>query len=161
MDVKLLKATTDDAPCLLEMRKICFAPHLQRYQDYETNPAMVTVERILWLIENENYYKILYSGVCVGAINIRKLDDLGGYKLHIIYVLPGYQGKGIGQSAICLAEKLFPEAKKWRLKTLEDMPANRHVYEKMGYSFTGKTEGINEKLTLVCYEKAAGECQGN
>jgi len=35
----------------------------------------------------------------------------------------------------------------------EYMPYNRHVYEKAGYIFTGKTEKINDKLTLVYYQK--------
>ena len=87
------------------------------------------------------------------SINIRKLDEIGSYKLHIINVLPEYQGRGIGQEAIRLAEGLFPDAKSWCLETLEDMPNNRHLYEKAGYKFTGKTEKINDKLTLVYYQK--------
>ena len=50
-------------------------------------------------------------------------------------------------------EDIFSDAKIWFLETLEDMPDNRHIYEKCGYKFTGKTEIINDKLTLVFYEK--------
>jgi len=50
-------------------------------------------------------------------------------------------------------EQLFPDARSWCLKTLEDMPNNRHVYEKIRYKFTGSTEKVNDKLTIVFYEK--------
>ena len=153
MKIKLIKATVDDAQNLLAMQKICFMPHLQRYRDYESSPATATIDTILWIIENENYYKIMYDNKCVGAINVRKDNDLGEYKLRTINILPEYQGKGVGQVAIPLAEQLFPDATKWYLETLADMPENRHLYEKMGYVFTGKTEMINERLTLVFYEK--------
>ena len=152
MKVFLVKAVSEDAERLLEIQKICFTPHLERYQDYETSPATVPIERIRWLIQNENFYKVLLNGIWIGSTNIRKLDGNGNYKLHIINILPEYQGKGIGQSVIKLAENLFPDAKTWCLETLEDMPYNRRVYEKVGYIFTGKTES-NDKLSLVFYKK--------
>ncbi len=153
MKVNLLKANLSEAEKLLEMQKICFSPHLERYQDFETSPAMVSINKILWQIKNDNFYKIMLDDVWVGSINVKALDENGNYKLHIINVLPEYQGMGIGQLAIKLAEGLFPDSKTWCLETLEDMPYNRHVYEKAGYQFTGETERINEKLTLVYYQK--------
>jgi len=152
-NVTLARAATADSDKLLEMQKICFAPHLERYQDFETSPVMADIEKIRWQIQNENFYRILLDTVWVGSINIRKLGEKGNYKLHIINILPEYQGRGIGQSAIRLAEALFPDAKTWCLETLEDMPGNRHVYEKLGYTLTGKTERVNDALTLVYYEK--------
>lgn len=153
MKVNLLRAGLNDAERLSEIQKTCFSPHLERYQDFETSHAMVSLDTIKWQIENENFYKIMLDDVWVGSINIRKLDEIGSYKLHIINVLPEYQGRGIRQEAIRLAEGLFPDAKSWCLETLEDMPNNRHLYEKAGYKFTGKTEKINDKLTLVYYQK--------
>jgi len=153
MTVTLAKAELSDAEKLLEMQKICFAPHLERYQDFETSPALTTIEQMRHLVEFENYFKILLDGECVGAINIREREKTGEYLLHVINILPEYQNRGIGQRAIALAEAGFPDAKNWRLETLEDMPNNRHVYEKMGYSFTGEAVKVNDKLTLVYYEK--------
>ena len=153
MNIKLIKANLNDSEELLKIQKICFAPHLERYQDFETNPSMVSVDDIKWQIQNENFYKIIYYNTWVGSLNIQKLDEMENYKLHIINILPEYQGKGIGQISIKMAEDIFPNAKSWILETLEDMPVNRHVYEKVGYKFTGKSEIINDKLTLVFYEK--------
>jgi len=156
MDIQLVKATLADGEQLLAMQKTCFAPHLRRYQDFETNPAMATIEMICTWIQNDHFYKIFWEETWVGAISIREEDQQGRFKLHIIHILPEFQGKGIGQRAIRLAESQFPHAQSWCLETLEDMPQNRHVYEKLGYHFTGQTEKVNERLTLVFYEK-----QGN
>ena len=153
MNVKLIRADLADSEKLLEIQKICFAPHLERYQDFDTNPAMASIEKVQWRIQNENFNKIYYYDIWVGSINIIKLDEIGAYKLHTINILPEYQGKGIGQTAIKMAEDIFSDAESWMLETLEDMPDNRHVYEKLGYRFTGKTEKINDKLTIVFYKK--------
>ena len=137
------------------MQRICFAPHLEKYQDFETNPAMVTLETVKWQIQNGNFYKILFNDLWVGSLNIRKLDNSGNYKLHIINVLPEYQSM-VGQSAIKQSEEIFADAKTWCLETIEDMLNNRHVYEKMGYLFMDQTEKANDKLTLVFYKKTVG-----
>jgi len=39
------------------------------------------------------------------------------------------------------------------LDTILEEAGNCHLYEKIGYMKTGKTEVINEKMTLVFYEK--------
>ena len=41
----------------------------------------------------------------------------------------------------------------WELDTILQESKNCHLYEKMGYRRTGKTEVINERLTLTFYEK--------
>lgn len=151
--IKLVKAELSDAEKLLEIQKSCFTPHLERYQDYETSPATISLDKLQRQIQNENFFKILMDDSWIGSINIRKLNNEGNYMLHIINILPAYQGMGIGQQAIKLVEEIFSDAKSWCLETLEDMMGNRHLYEKMGYKFTGRTEKINDKLTLVFYEK--------
>lgn len=41
----------------------------------------------------------------------------------------------------------------WELDTILQEPKNCHLYEKLGYRQTGKKRVINERLTLVFYEK--------
>ena len=113
MNVNLIRAELTDSEKLLEIQKICFTPHLERYQDFDTNPAMASLDRIRWRIQNENFYKITYEDIWVGSINIIKHDEACACKLHIINILPEYQGKGIGQTAIRLAENMFSDAKTW------------------------------------------------
>jgi len=39
------------------------------------------------------------------------------------------------------------------LETPHDLEKNHHLYEKMGYVKTGKTEKINDRLTIVHLKK--------
>lgn len=66
--------------------------------------------------------------------------------------MPEYQGQGIAQEAIRLCEVLHGK-EQWGLDTILQESKNCHLYEKMGYKKTGKTKVINERLTLVFYEK--------
>lgn len=66
--------------------------------------------------------------------------------------LPEFQGRGIAQEAIRLCEEIHGK-REWELETILQEKKNCHLYEKMGYRNTGKTEVINEKLTLVFYVK--------
>ena len=59
---------------------------------------------------------------------------------------------GIAQKAIQEVEEIHGNDN-WKLETILQEEKNCHLYEKMGYKKTGKTEKINEKLTLVFYEK--------
>ena len=39
------------------------------------------------------------------------------------------------------------------LNTILQEKGNRYLYEKLGYHQTGKAEQINDKMTIVFYEK--------
>lgn len=59
---------------------------------------------------------------------------------------------GIAQQAIAEAERIHG-SEGWELDTILQEKGNCYLYEKMGYKATGKTEEINQRLTLVYYEK--------
>ena len=69
-----------------------------------------------------------------------------------MFILPEYQGKGIAQKVIRLCERIHGE-KGWELDTILQEKGNCYLYEKMGYHTNGKVEMINDKLTLIFYEK--------
>jgi hypothetical protein len=50
------------------MQVQAFVPLLEKYRDYNTNPANETIERVMTRINNPNggFYKILYDNVLVG-----------------------------------------------------------------------------------------------
>lgn len=68
-------------------------------------------------------------------------------------VLPQYQGQGIAQQALLKIEKKHSDIERWFLNTILQEEGNCHLYEKIGYKRTGKIQVINEKQTLVFYEK--------
>ena len=153
MDIQLIRATVKDTKLIWKMQVEAFLPLLRKYEDMDTNPANESVEKVIKRLEqNETYFYLIKSGgVNVGAIRV--VDKKNGRKrISPIFVLPDFQNKGIAQKAILEAERLHGE-NDWELDTILEEKGNCYLYEKMGYRKTEKTEKINDKLTLVFYEK--------
>ena len=95
---------------------------------------------------------VIWINVKVGALRV--VDDQVGEKKRIspIFILPEHQNRGIAQKAMKLCEDIHG-CEKWELDTIMQEEGNCYLYEKMGYHRTGKSEVINDKLTLVFYEK--------
>lgn len=155
MKIELLRAGVDDAKELHAMQVESFQELFEKYQDYDTSPANESVEKIeARLKQNFTYYYFICIGMQkAGAIRIvDKKEDGKNKRISPIFVLPEFQGQGIAQEAIRLCEEIHGN-EDWELDTILQEPKNCHLYEKMGYRQTGKTEVINERLTLVFYEK--------
>ena len=155
MEVSLEKATLADAEVLWEMQKRSFAALLARYQDYETSPATETLARIEERLRRpeRHYYFILCEGEKAGAICV--VDPYrapGAKRISPLFILPEYQNRGIAQAAIREVECLHG-AHNWSLDTILQEPGNCHLYEKMGYRRVGEPRPVNERLTLIDYEK--------
>lgn len=80
------------------------------------------------------------EGVSAGAVSVGAVSVGKGF-LSTLYVLPAYQGGGIGSALHDLAvERLraqgFHEARLW---TLEGNEAGRRFYERRGWSLTDET----------------------
>jgi len=153
MDFKLEKAQLKDAELIRNGQRVCFLPLLDRYQDHDVNPCNTALETISERIKNHYFYKIIVNDIFVGAIFIHENPDSFHLKLHTVYVLPEYQGKGFCQKAISEIEAIHNTAKEWVLETPHDLTRNHHVYEKMGYRKNGKVERVNDNLSLIYYEK--------
>lgn len=154
MDLHLIKATAVDAETMLELQKKCFAMHFERYHDVEKSPYNDTTDKILSRITRgkSNYYKMILGKLLVGCLwVVEKEPEI--FRIGIVYVIPQYQNKGIGQQAFAMAESLHSNAICWELDCPEDLARNRHCYEKLGYKLTGEQEIVNDKLTLVYYRK--------
>lgn len=154
MKVTLTKASGPDAPALLSMQKTAFWPLFEKYEDYSTSPAMETIERTRTRIADPSggFFKILVDGNWAGAICIRQGKE-EAYWIGPIFVHPDFQRRGIAQQALREAEQLFLHAPAWKLATLLEEQGNCYLYEKMGYVRIGSSVPINEKATLVYYEK--------
>lgn len=48
---------------------------------------------------------------------------------------------------------MYSDAKIWELDTILQEKGNCYLYEKIGYTQTGKMKPINDKMTIVSYEK--------
>ena len=154
MNIKLIRATIEDSKELWQMQLESFQSLLDKYQDYDTNPASEPIDKIIYRLKQEEtyYYFICMNDVKVGAIRIIDFKSDENKRISPIFILPQYQNKGIAQIAMQLCEQLHG-SENWELDTILQEEGNCYLYEKMGYHRTGKTEAINDKLTLVFYEK--------
>lgn len=153
--ITLERAGEEDAPLLHEMQVKAFRELLDRYQDYDTNPACEAPDKVLFRLKQEftYFYFICLNGRKAGAVRVVDKKEEGKKKrISPLFILPEFQGKGIAQEAVRLCEDVHGK-ENWELATILQEKKNCYLYEKMGYRKTGKTEAVNERLTLVFYEK--------
>ena len=154
MDISLSKSSLSDAIIIHEMQVVSFMPLLDKYKDYDTSPANEPLERIKDRMNQSftEYFVIKCSNVPVGAIRIVKKDNKI-YRVSPIFILPEYQGKGIAQKVFEIIEEKYNDARMWELDTILQEEGNCYLYEKLGYKKTGKVVEINDKMSIVFYEK--------
>jgi GNAT superfamily N-acetyltransferase len=152
--IELHKAMEADAERIHATQVAAFQPLLLKYQDRDSNPANEPLARTITRINRKDggFYKLLKNKVFVGAICLFTKEP-GIYWISPMFVLPSFQGKGYAQEALQRVESTFTDAKVWRLATLEEEQENCYLYEKAGYQKTGKKQVVNERATLVYYEK--------
>ncbi len=155
MEVTLSRANMDDVEELHAMQVRAFKELLEKYQDFDTNPGNESVEKVGARLQQDFtfFYYICIGQQKVGAVRVVDQKESGKNKrISPIFILPEFQGKGIAQEAIRLCEEAHG-SENWELDTILEESRNCYLYEKMGYRRTGRTEVINERLTLVFYEK--------
>ena len=153
MKISLQKAEYADCPQIHSIQLKAFAGMLQKYEDYDSSPAAESLDQIQQRFEQPftDYYFILEEDEVVGMLRVCNFGL--NCRLSPICILPEYQGRGYAQRAILAMEKLYPDAKLWQLDTIAQEEMLCHLYEKLGYRKTGKTETIKEGMELVFYEK--------
>jgi GNAT superfamily N-acetyltransferase len=154
MAIILEKAIESDAKSIFHIQMNAFLPLLEKYEDYNTNPANETIDRLISRINNPfgGFYKILVDHVLVGAISVLWKEETQ-FWISPMFILPKHQGQGIAQQAITLVEKMFPQAISWELATIMEEEGNCYLYEKMGFTKTGVIKKLNDRTTLVWYIK--------
>ena len=155
MDIKLIAANLDDLDTILQMQKEAFSELYAKYQDTETSPATEKYKDILFRFNQPEttYYFIMADNIKVGVIRIVDgKDGVTRKRISPIFIMPEYRNKGYAQQAIKEAERIHGE-NHWKLDTILQEKGNCYLYEKLGYHQTGKTEQINDKMTIVFYEK--------
>ena len=155
MVIKLINAKHEDIGIILQMQKEAFSELYAKYQDTETSPSTEEYEDILFRINQTEttYYFITADNVKVGVIRIVDCKDgVTRKRISPIFIMPEYRNQGYAQQAIKEAERIHGK-QNWKLDTILQEKGNCYLYEKLGYHQTGKTEQINDKMTIVFYEK--------
>ena len=151
--ITLVQVHADSALHIHAMQVKAFMPLYAKYRDRQTSPATEDVERVQARIADPDsrYFLIRKADVDVGAIRIQCRG--GCCRISPLFVLPEYQGQGIAQRAMQLAEAEYPHIRHWVLETIMQEAGNCHLYEKMGYVRTGDERTIRDNMTLIGYEK--------
>lgn len=137
------------------MQKEAFAELYEKYQDTETSPVTENYENILLRFNQleTTYYFITANNTKVGVIRIVDCKDgVTRKRISPVFIMPRYRNKGYAQQAIKEAERIHGEHL-WKLDTILQEKGNCYLYEKLGYHKTGKSKQINNKMTIVYYEK--------
>ena len=155
MKIELIRASLKDTKEIWKMQVKSFKNLLDKYQDFETNPASETILNVeMRLKQNFTFfYFIFIDNKKVGAIRVVDYKEKNKNKrISPLFILPEYRNKGIAQSVIKICEEIHGN-NNWELSTILQEKGNCYLYEKLGYSSTGKTQVINDRLTLIFYEK--------
>lgn len=155
MEIRLKRAYISDATLIWKLQREAFQDLLCKYQDYDTNPGNEPLNKVIDRIKQDVtfFYLIFVDEKIIGAIRVVDSKDNDSYKrISPLFILKEYRNQGIAQIVIKLVEEIHGKDK-WRLDTILEEKGNCYLYEKMGYHSTGKMEKVNDKLTLVFYEK--------
>lgn len=150
--VELKEIKRNEIIAALIFHRIGFLPTFVKYKD-RTNPVFRTFFDFIKYYKSSSLtmFWIIFDSKKVGQIWIKTSDDC--VLLARIFVLKKWQNKGIAQQAILQTEKIFAEYKLWKLDTIMQEKKNCHLYEKLGYKQTGHRQRINNKMTVIDYEK--------
>ena len=155
MEVELVRVSIEDAELVWNMQLKAFEALLIKYQDFDVSPGNEPLEKVIERLKQPftYYYLIKMDGMAVGAIRVvDRKDETSRKRVSPLFVLPEYQNKGIAQWALSEVERIHG-SERWKLDTILQERGNCYLYEKMGYKVTGETKAVNERMTLVFYEK--------
>ena len=152
--MSLLAAGKDDMETIWKMQVEAFSKLLDKYQDYDTNPAAESFEKVMARYEQPwtTYYFISIENENVGAVRIVDKKDGSRKRISPVWIMPEHRNKGYAQAAIKAAEEKYGP-NHWCLDTILQESGNLHLYEKMGYHRTGRIEKVNDRMDIVFYEK--------
>ena len=154
MSITLRQAKREDIETIWKMQTEAFRGLLEKYQDYDLSPAAEGVDKVIARFEQPwtKYFFIEAEGTDVGVIRVVDKKDGSRKRISPLWIMEEYRGKGYAQDAIRAVEALYGNHH-WELDTILQEEGNLHLYEKMGYHRTGRTDKINERMDIVYYEK--------
>lgn len=152
MKVQLSKIKRADLFKAYVMHFKGFLPTFIKYRD-KINPIFCTYPKFKKYFNHKDMsmYFLISNNVPVGQIWILQKESF--CKLARIFVLKKYQNKGLATQAIIQAEQIFNGQKHWCLDTIKQEHKNCRLYEKLGYTQTSNEKVINNRMTIIEYEK--------
>jgi len=155
MNIKLQRVEPHELPELHRLQVASFQWLLDKYQDFETNPAAESLKKIedRFAQPSTTYFFIKKEDQNIGAIRIIYREDEKAIRISPMFIHPDFQNQHLGQKAVLALEKEYPQVTKWTLDTILQEKKLCHFYEKLGYVDTGKRERIKNGMDIIYYEK--------
>lgn len=151
MELVIRRTILEEAEEILSVQKKAFKDDLEKYKDFDTNPGNEPIKRLLYKIKKNIHYTVLINDTIIGAAEIRIYQEVECY-INRIFLLPNYQGQGLGTHIMNYFEKNYPNVKKWTLCSPHKNYSSHIFYEKLGYKKVGEHK-VTELLSLVDYLK--------
>ncbi len=146
-----------DIPKIYDCQRQAFKKLYDQYKDDETSPYKETIKRLIekFRQKNRQYYLIFHNGIMVGflSMQLEKRADTNQLIMRIapIAILPEYENKGYGKSAMKATEKLA-RVDKIILSTIKQEEKLVDFYQKLGYVEVGM-HSIQNGMDLLYFEK--------
>lgn len=141
-EVKLEIVSNEDAEKIRDIMTEIFENETLRWFKDGNKPYIPgynSVDMQYYHTWDNKYYKIIHNKNIIG-VTLISYTGREHARIDRLYVLPEYQGMGIGAKILELIENLFPTVKVWSLDTIQQSPRNHHFYEKNGYKLVGEDD---------------------
>ena len=137
-DLSFSPVSEDDFEDLLALRIAAMRESLSRLGRFDPLRAR---ERFLSGFSPENTRHVVVSGRRVGFVTVKPCDD--GLLLDHLYVLPSFQGRGIGTLVLASIFKVADtDRQQIRVGALKESDSNR-FYERHGFKLVSEGEWDN------------------
>jgi len=137
-DLSFSPVSDDDFEDLLAIRIAAMKESLSRIGRFDPSRAR---ERFKSGFSPENTRHVVVSGSCAGFVTVKPFDD--GLLLDHLYVLPSFQGHGIGALVLASIFKVADaDRQQIRVGALKESDSNR-FYERHGFKLVSEGEWDN------------------
>ncbi len=151
MKIEFRKAETKDAELLIDIYNAAFYKDFIRYGECPAYGR--TKDMMEQSILEYPKFLILCDNRSVGCISCRE-PDKGTYEVGCLCVIPEFQGKGIGTSAMQFAKSYYSDWKRFTLITPVDKDENVRFYtEKCGFDIQNVETDGNVRVVRFILER--------
>jgi len=135
-NLKLRKAAADDSEFAYRTKKAAFREYLEKASGWNEEEQRKLHQR---RFAEHDFRIIQLSGVDVGILAMSRQPDC--INLHQMFILPEYQGRGIGEAymKILIKGAAVPQVP-IRLQVLKVNPRAFAFYQRMGFKRTGEND---------------------
>jgi GNAT superfamily N-acetyltransferase len=152
MDLRVERATVEDAKEILALQKLAYRSEAAIYDEYGIPPLTQTLEEMRADFARQVYLKAVLKERIVGSVRAHERE--GTCYVGRLIVHPDSQNRGTGSRLMNEIEAVFARARRFELFTGHRSERNLYLYHKLGYR-PFRREVVTGALTLVYLEKVA------